>query len=31
VALTPQTYNELRKGEVLMTCANCQRILYWKG
>ncbi|MFQ5882020.1 MAG: zinc ribbon domain-containing protein [Candidatus Methylomirabilales bacterium] len=31
VALTPQTYNELRKGEVLISCANCQRILYWKG
>ncbi len=31
VALTPQTYNELRKGEVLIACANCQRILYWKG
>ncbi len=31
VALTPQTYNELRKGDVLITCANCQRILYWKG
>jgi hypothetical protein len=30
VALTPQTYNELRKGEVFVTCANCQRILYWK-
>ena len=31
VALTPQTYNELRRGDVLLTCANCQRILYWKG
>ena len=31
VALTPQTYNELRKGEVFVICANCQRILYWKG
>jgi predicted nucleic acid-binding Zn-ribbon protein len=31
VALTPQTYNELRKGEVFVSCANCQRILYWKG
>jgi len=31
VALTPQTYNELRKGEVFLSCANCQRILYWKG
>lgn len=31
VALTPQTHNEVRKGEVLVTCANCQRILYWKG
>jgi predicted nucleic acid-binding Zn-ribbon protein len=31
VALTPQTYNELRKGETFITCANCQRILYWTG
>ncbi|HEV8661656.1 MAG TPA: C4-type zinc ribbon domain-containing protein [Candidatus Methylomirabilis sp.] len=31
VALTPQAHNEVRKGEALMTCANCQRILYWKG
>lgn len=31
VGLTPQTYNELRKGDILLTCANCQRILYWKG
>jgi uncharacterized protein len=31
VGLTPQTYNELRKGDLLFTCANCQRILYWKG
>lgn len=31
VALTPQTYNELRTGEVFVSCANCQRILYWKG
>jgi len=31
VALTPQTYNELRKGEAFITCANCQRILYWTG
>jgi predicted nucleic acid-binding Zn-ribbon protein len=30
-ALTPQTYNELRKGDILLTCANCQRVLYWKG
>jgi len=31
VAVTPQAQTEVRKGEVLMTCANCQRILYWKG
>jgi len=31
VSLTPQTYNELRKGDILLSCANCQRILYWKG
>jgi predicted nucleic acid-binding Zn-ribbon protein len=31
VALTPQTHTEVRRGEALLTCANCQRILYWKG
>ena len=31
VALTPQAHTEVRKGEALMTCANCQRILFWKG
>ncbi|MGH7361179.1 MAG: zinc ribbon domain-containing protein, partial [Candidatus Methylomirabilales bacterium] len=31
VGLTPQAHTEVRKAEVLMTCANCQRILYWKG
>jgi hypothetical protein len=31
VALTPQNHTEVRRGEALLTCANCQRILYWKG
>lgn len=31
VSLTPQTYNELRRGDVFLSCANCHRILYWKG
>ena len=31
VAITPQAHTEVRKGEALLTCANCQRILYWKG
>lgn len=31
VALTHQAYNEVRRNERLMTCENCQRILYYKG
>ncbi len=31
VALTPQAYNEVRRNERLITCENCQRILYYKG
>lgn len=31
VALTPQAYNEVRRNEKLLTCENCQRILYYKG
>ncbi|MBI3990221.1 MAG: hypothetical protein HY347_11470 [candidate division NC10 bacterium] len=31
VALPPQAYNEVRRNERLMTCENCQRILYYKG
>jgi len=31
VALTPQAYAEVQKNEKLITCANCNRILYFKG
>jgi predicted nucleic acid-binding Zn-ribbon protein len=29
VMLRPQTYNELRSGEKLITCDSCGRILYY--
>ncbi len=29
MTLTPQSYNELRRLESLMTCPNCRRIIYW--
>ncbi len=29
--IPPQKYNELLKGDKLMTCPTCQRIIYWKG
>jgi uncharacterized protein len=29
VMLRPQTYNEVRKGEKLMYCDSCQRVLYF--
>lgn len=27
--IPPQTYNELQRGDQIMTCPNCQRIIYW--
>lgn len=30
VKLPPQRYNELQRGDQLMFCPNCQRIIYWK-
>ena len=31
VSLTPQAYNEVQKNEKLMSCPNCNRILYYKN
>jgi uncharacterized protein len=31
VSIPPQLYNELQKSSVLITCPNCNRILYWKN
>ena len=30
VALTPQSYQEAKRNDRIITCANCNRILYWK-
>lgn len=29
--IPPQAYNELQRGEEIMTCPSCQRIIYWLG
>jgi len=28
--IPPQQYNELQRNDTLMTCPNCNRIIYWK-
>ncbi len=30
VNLTPQSYQEAKRNDRIITCANCNRILYWK-
>lgn len=30
MSIPPQQYNELQKSSGLMTCPNCNRIIYWK-
>ncbi|GAB6057802.1 C4-type zinc ribbon domain-containing protein [Desulfonatronum parangueonense] len=29
ISIPPQTYNVLQKGEQILSCPNCQRIIYW--
>ena len=29
MGIPPQKFNELIKGDVLMSCSNCKRIIYW--
>ena len=29
IAIPPQTYNELQKGKQILSCPNCQRLIYW--
>ena len=29
ISIPPQTYNVLHKGEQILSCPNCQRIIYW--
>lgn len=31
IALTPQTYNEVRRNDRMFTCSSCNRILYFAG
>lgn len=29
MGIPPQRFNELRRGDALMSCSNCKRIIYW--
>lgn len=29
ISIPPQTYNVLQKGEQILSCPNCQRIIFW--
>lgn len=29
VRIPPQSYNDLQKGEQILSCPNCQRLIYW--
>jgi uncharacterized protein len=31
MSIPPQLYNELQKSNVLITCPNCSRIMYWEN
>lgn len=31
IALTPQTYNEIRRNDRMFTCSSCNRIIYFAG
>lgn len=31
VRLRPQVYSDVKKNDLIITCENCDRILYWKG
>jgi len=30
ISITPQVYVELQKGEQILNCPNCQRLIYWE-
>ncbi len=29
IAIPPQAYNELQRGQQIVSCPNCQRLIYW--
>lgn len=31
ILIPPQIYNDLQKGEQIISCPNCQRLIYWNG
>lgn len=31
IMIPPQAYNDLQKGQQILSCPNCQRLIYWKA
>jgi len=31
IMIPPQSYNDLQKGQQILSCPNCQRLIYWKA
>ncbi len=31
IMIPPQNYNELQEGQQILSCPNCQRLIYWKA
>ena len=31
IMIPPQTYNDLQKGQQILSCPNCQRLIYWQN
>jgi len=31
IMIPPQSYNDLQKGQQILSCPNCQRLIYWKS
>jgi uncharacterized protein len=29
ISIPPQSYIELQKGQQILSCPNCQRLIYW--
>jgi len=31
IMIPPQSYNDLQRGQQILSCPNCQRLIYWKA
>ena len=31
IMIPPQSYNDLQRGQQILSCPNCQRLIYWQA